>query len=112
MADIADTGTALVGVSALEDLGELKAAAAGRVSVLGNLNGVEMRRWTPAQAEAEVRSAIAKAGRGGGLLLGDNHGEIPWQVPDEVLLAIVDAVDRWGRYPLEWVGEWPDADAA
>lgn len=103
MADIADTGTALVGVSALEDMRELKAAANKRVSLLGNLNGIEMRRWTPQQAEAEVKRAIALAGRGGGLLLGDNHGEIPWQVPEEVLLAIGDAVERWGRYPLDWV---------
>jgi uroporphyrinogen decarboxylase len=110
MADIADTGTAVVGVSALEDLGELKAAANKRVSLLGNLNGIEMRRWTPQQAEARVRRAIAKAGRGGGLLLGDNHGEIPWQVPDEVLLAIGDAVERWGRYPLDWIDDWTDTD--
>jgi uroporphyrinogen decarboxylase len=108
LSDIADTGTAVVGVSALEDLGALKAAAAGRVSLLGNLNGVEMRRWSTEQAEAEVKRAIAKAGRGGGFLLGDNHGEIPWQVPDEVLLAITDAVERWGRYPLDWVDDWAE----
>jgi len=101
--DIADTGAAVVGVSGLEDLAELKIAANKRVSLLGNLNGVEMRHWTPEQAEAEVKCAIAKAGRGGGLILSDNHGEIPWQVPDEVLLAISDAVDRWGRYPLDWI---------
>jgi uroporphyrinogen decarboxylase len=111
MADLADTGTAVVGVSTLEDLGELKAAAAGRVSLLGNLNGIEMRRWTPAHAEFEVKRAIAKAGRGGGFILSDNHGEIPWQVPDDVLLAIGDAVLRWGRYPLEWVCDWKDAKA-
>lgn len=108
MADIADTGTAVVGVSALENLSELKAAAAGRVSLLGNLNGIQMRHWTPAQTEQEVKRAVAKAGRGGGFLLGDNHGEIPWQVPDEVLLAIGDAVERWGRYPLDWVGDRSD----
>lgn len=101
--DIADTGTAVVGVSTLEDLATLKTAAGGRVSLLGNLNGIEMRRWTPAQAEAEVKRAIAKAGRGGGFILSDNHGEIPFLVPDEVLLAISDAVERWGRYPLDWV---------
>lgn len=111
MADIADTGTAVVGVSAMEDLGELKTAAAGRVSLLGNLNGVEMRRWTPAKAELEVKRAIAKAGRGGGFILADNHGEIPWQVPDDVLLAIGDAVERWGRYPLDWVCDWVDVEA-
>lgn len=101
--DLVATGAAAVGVSALEDLAEWKAAAQGRFTLLGNLNGVEMRRWTPAQAESEVKRAIAKAGRGGGFILADNHGEIPWQVPDEVLLAIRDAVDRWGRYPLDWV---------
>ncbi len=104
--DIAQTGTAVVGVSALEDLAELKRLVAGRISVMGNLNGVEMRRWTPAQAEYEVKRAIAKAGRGGGFVLADNHGEIPWQVPDTVLLAIADAVQRWGVYPLDWVDEF------
>jgi len=101
--DIVATGTQVIGVSALEDLAKLKAAANGKVSLLGNLNGIEMRRWSAEQAEFEVKRAIAKAGRGGGLLLGDNHGEIPWQVPDDVLLAISDAVDRWGRYPLNWI---------
>jgi uroporphyrinogen decarboxylase len=106
LSDIADTGTAVVGVSALEDLAELKRAAHQRVSLLGNLNGIEMRRWTPRQAESEVKRAIAKAGRGGGFILGDNHGEIPWQVPELVLLAIADAVDHWGRYPLSWIDDW------
>lgn len=101
--ELVASGAAAVGVSALEDLAEWKAAARGRIGLLGNLNGVEMRRWTPAQAEAEVKQAIAKAGRGGGFVLADNHGEIPWQVPDEVLLAIREATDRWGRYPLDWV---------
>lgn len=101
--DIVASGAAAIGVSALEDLAEWKAAARGRLTLLGNLNGVEMRRWSAAQAESEVKRAIAKAGRGGGFILADNHGDIPWQVPDEVLLAIRDAVDRWGNYPLDWV---------
>jgi len=101
--DIAATGTAALGVSALEDLADLKAAAAGRLTLLGNLNGIEMRHWTPEQAEGMVKRAIAAAGRGGGFILADNHGEIPWQVPDAVLLAIREAVDRWGRYPLDWI---------
>lgn len=99
--DIAATGMVGVGVSALEDLGDWKAAVGGRLALIGNLNGVEMRRWTPARAESEVKRAIARAGRGGGFILADNHGEIPWQVPDETLLAIRAAVDRWGRYPLD-----------
>lgn len=105
-ADIAQTGTAVLGVSALEDLAQYKEILRGRLTVLGNLNGVEMRRWTPQQAELEVKRAIAKAGRGGGFVLADNHGEIPWQVPEHVLLAIRDAVERWGQYPLTWIDDW------
>jgi uroporphyrinogen decarboxylase len=104
VADIASTGTLIVGVSVLEDLAELKAACKGKLTVLGNLNGIEMRRWTPEQAEQIVKDCIAKAGPGGGYILSDNHGEIPWQVSEEILLAISEAVHRWGHYPLDWIG--------
>ena len=101
-ADLADTGAVAVGVSVLEDLGALKAAFAGRLCVAGNLNGIAMRRWSPAEAEAAVKAAIAAAGPGGGFILSDNHGEIPFQVPEETLLAIAAAARRWGTYPLSW----------
>ena len=100
--DVAKTGTVGVGVSVLEDLAEVKAACRGRLTVMGNLNAIEMRRWTPAETEAKVKDAIARAGPGGGFVLTDNHGEIPWQVPDTVLLTITNAVNRWGHYPLAW----------
>ena len=100
VADLFDTGAAVIGVSSHEDLAELKGAAEGRLSLLGNLNGIAMRHWTPEQAELEVKAAIQAAGHGGGFILADNHGEIPWQVPDAVLIAIAEAVERWGRYPL------------
>lgn len=100
--DLYRTGTSVIGTSVEEDLAEMKAACQGKLTVLGNLNGIEMRRWTPKQAEAIVKDAIAKAGSGGGFILSDNHGEIPWQVPDEVLMALSEAVHQWGRYPLDW----------
>jgi uroporphyrinogen decarboxylase len=103
-ADLPETGAAVVGVSAEEDLRRLKQACRGRIGLLGNLNGITMRRWTPEQAETEVKSAIAAAGPGGGFILSDNHGEIPWQVPDAVLMAVAEATRRWGRYPLDWCG--------
>lgn len=103
--DLVDTGTVAVGVSTLEDLGALKAAAADRVALMGNLNGIEMRRWTPQQAETEVRRAIARGAPGGGFVLSDNHGEIPLQVPPETVHAIAEAVRVWGHYPLR-----PDVD--
>lgn len=101
--DLPATGTAVIGVSTDEDLAELKRAAAGRLTLLGNLNGIAMRSWRPQQAAAEVKRAIAAAGPGGGFILADNHGEVPIQVPDETLRAIADATARWGRYPLDWI---------
>jgi uroporphyrinogen decarboxylase len=97
------TGALALGVSVSEDLAELKRVAAGRIALFGNLNGIEMRRWSAAEAEAAVKAAIAAAGRGGGFILADNHGEIPFQVPEATLLAIAEAVDRWGAYPLRWL---------
>jgi uroporphyrinogen decarboxylase len=104
--DVACTETAIIGASGLEDLAEVKAACKGRLTILGNLNGIEMRRWTPEQTEAAIKTTIAKAGPGGGFILSDNHGEIPWQVPEEVLLAVSEAVHTWGNYPLDWVKDY------
>jgi len=42
----------------------------------------------------------------GGFILSDNHGEIPWQVPEEALLAVSEAVHTWGNYPLDWVKDY------
>jgi len=103
--DLVQIGTAVVGTSYVEDLIELKAVCAGKISILGNLNGIEMARWSEARAEQVVKDAIAKAGKGGGYIVSDNHGEIPFQVPDNVLLAISEAVHRWGTYPLNWVND-------
>lgn len=102
---LAGTGTVAIGASALEDLGAIKAACSGRLTVIGNLNGIEMRRWTPLEAERAVKEAISKGAPGGGFILSDNHGEIPWQVEDETLSAIADATRKWGRYSMRWCDE-------
>ena len=68
--------------------------------MLGNLNGVEMRRWTTLEAEAKVKDLITKAAPGGGFILSDNHGEIPFQVPEDILMSISEIVQTVGRYPI------------
>jgi len=100
--DVVATGTAIIGASAIDDLAAVKHASRNRLTVLGNLNGIEMRNWSHAQAVAAVRAAIAAAGPGGGFILSDNHGEIPWQVPDDVLFAVAESARTWGTYPLAW----------
>jgi uroporphyrinogen decarboxylase len=100
---VVDTGTAIIGVSTFEDLPSIKKEISGRLTILGNLNGIEMRRWTAEEAELAVKTAISQAGPGGGFVLSDNHGEIPLQVPEDILLTISAAAKEWGRYPLDWV---------
>ncbi|WP_321430600.1 uroporphyrinogen decarboxylase family protein [uncultured Methanolobus sp.] len=96
--DIAETGTAIICTSVLEDLAEMKAVCKGKLSVLGNLNGVEMRRWSEHETEDKVMEAIRKAAEGGGYILSDNHGEIPYTVPSEVIMNISKSVKKWGQY--------------
>ncbi len=97
---VSQTGTAVVGVSSLEDIVQLKLSCKNKLTVLGNLNGIEMRRWTTEQTKKIVYDVIQKAANGGGFILSDNHGEIPFQVPDDVLHTISETVHSFGQYPI------------
>ena len=99
--ELAKTGTAAIAVSTDEDLKEVKELCAGKLTVLGNLNGIEMRKWSDSMASEIVKDAIYKAGPGGGFILSDNHGEIPYQVEDEIITAISETVIEFGRYPIK-----------
>jgi uroporphyrinogen decarboxylase len=96
--DLAKTGAAMVGTSVMEDLADVKSACDSRLTVFGNLNGIEMCRWTKKEAENAVKAAIDKAAAGGGFILSDNHGEIPFQVPEEIIMTIAETVRTYGQY--------------
>jgi uroporphyrinogen decarboxylase len=98
--ELTSVGAVILGVSVLEDLAQLKAETQGKITLLGNLNGIAMRRWTCEEARQKVQEALRAAASGGGFILSDNHGEIPWQVSDALLMEISAAVQEWGRYPL------------
>ncbi len=101
--ELVEVGAAGIGTGDLEDARAVKAACRRRTTMIGNLNGIAMARWTAAQAEVAVKDLLAAAAPGGGFVLCDGHGELPWQVPDDVILAVSEAVHTWGRYPLDWV---------
>jgi len=56
--DLVATGAAGVGVSAHDDLARVKQACSGRLTVVGNLDGITMRRWTPAAARRAVEAVL------------------------------------------------------
>jgi len=99
--DIVSTGTAVLGFSHNDNLEDIKRASKNKITLLGNLNGVEMVNWDAKIINMKVRNIIDQAGEGGGLILSDCHGEIPWQVPEDVLLEISQAVKEHGCYPLK-----------
>jgi len=101
MGDLPQTGTAVVGVSSLEDLTLLKHKADKKLTLLGNLNAIEMRHWSVEETKEKVQTAIKQAAKGGGFILADNHGEIPWEIKEETLLAIKEAVEEYGNYSLK-----------
>lgn len=98
--ELSTTGTAVLGASSQEDIADLKEAFYRKLTILGNLNGIQMRRWTEKETRENVISSIRKGAPGGGFILSDNHGEIPWQVSDETLLTISKAVHEFGCYPI------------
>jgi uroporphyrinogen decarboxylase len=98
--DVIDTGTSLAGVSGMEGLPDLLQKNGGRMTLFGGLNGLTMRRWTPEQTALEVKRTIQSAATKGRFILSDNHGEIPWQVPTDVLHSIAKAVNKYGHYPI------------
>ena len=98
--EIIDSGALVLGFSDKDDIEKVKTAAQNRICLLGNLNGIDMVNWNQEDIDSKVSRVIQMAGQGGGLILSDNHGEIPYQVPEDVLLGVAEAVEKYGTYPL------------
>ena len=94
--ELEKSGTYIVGISARDSIAELKTQTS--LTLLGNLSGIRMSRWTKEETEQQVRTALAQGMPGSKFLLADNHGEIPWQVSEETLLTIASSVKKWGTY--------------
>ncbi len=100
--EILEAGIKAVLVSHTDDLASVKKKVNKRATLLGNLNGIEMCKWNGAEAESNVKDAIRKAGAGGGFIICDSLGDIPYQVSEDILFEISESVNKWGRYPLNW----------
>jgi len=99
--EIVQTGFIGFGASVDDDMALLKKKVGSRLTIVGNLNGMEMPHWNADQVDANVRKAIRDGAPGGGFILSDNHGEIPWQVSEETVSQISEANRRLGNYPIK-----------
>ncbi|MGV9199011.1 MAG: uroporphyrinogen decarboxylase family protein [Promethearchaeia archaeon] len=96
--DIMKTNAVGIVPSVKEDLARIKKKCYEELTIIGNLNAIEMINWTKKEIEVIIKTVIKKAGKGGGFILSDNHGEIPYQVPEQVLIDIKKAVEKYGTY--------------
>ncbi len=101
MMDLIKTGTKAVAVSVKDNIDEAKRIANKKVAMIGNLDAIDMVNWDKEKTRKEVKELIKKAAPGGGFILSDNHGEIPWQVTENVLLEIAETVKEYGTYPIQ-----------
>ncbi|MCC3145957.1 uroporphyrinogen decarboxylase family protein [Halanaerobium sp. Z-7514] len=99
--DIVETGSAVLGFSNEDNIEAIKERAANKICLLGNLNGVEMASLDRNKVAKKVKNIIHQAAKGGGFILSDNHGEIPYQVSEDILLEISEAVKKHGIYPIK-----------
>ena len=89
-----------VQVAAFHDPAGVKAAYGDRLSFWGGID----TQWvlpngTPEQVREEVKLRIGQFGPGGGFVAASVHN-IQADVPPENILAMSEAVQRYGKYPL------------
>ncbi|MBB6062549.1 uroporphyrinogen decarboxylase [Thermosipho japonicus] len=98
--DIIDPKVRVVSFGTDDDIEKLKETFKGKIAFVGNLDGISMKHWTVKEAKEKVKKLILKGAKGGGFIIGDTHGEIPWYVSEEVLLSISESVQKYGTYPI------------
>jgi len=82
------------------DIVEVKRQYGRHLCLIGNIDlGGCLTRGTPADVEAEVRLRIAQLAPGGGYMLGSSNS-ITSYVPLENYKAMIEAVIKWGHYPI------------
>jgi uroporphyrinogen decarboxylase len=83
------------------DIGEMKRRYGDRICLSGNIDcGYTLSTAPVDEVVAEVRTAIRRAGPGGGYIMMSSNS-IHSSVKPENYKAMVDATRTYGRYPLQ-----------
>ncbi len=93
-----DAGAIAMLIGEEDDIGKCKQALQGKVGVIGNVNNMKMRRWSPARIELQAKSAIRQGKPGYGFILANQGPEIPFDVSLEGIGALIRSVEKYGRY--------------
>lgn len=96
--EMVDSGAAVLELDYKCDLPAIKAAVAGRTTVLGVIDPSEViARSSPEVVRQAVRDELAVLAPGGGLIIGPGCA-LPPETPMENLHAFIEAAHEYGRY--------------
>ena len=96
--DMTATGAAVLELDYKCDLAKIKAATAGKTTILGVIDPSGVLAFgTPDLVTEKVREELALLAPGGGLILGPGCALAP-ETPPENVHALIEAGHRYGRY--------------
>ena len=90
-----DIGLMGVILSHRDDITLCRQIVGDKLTLIGNLNNIEMLRWTPEEMRQKARAVLSAAAPGNRFILSAQGPEIPLGVSDEVLYALVQVVREW-----------------
>lgn len=91
---LVDIGLLGVILSHLDDLAKCREIVGDKLALIGNLNNIEMARWSPEEMTRRSEAALA-AVPCPGYVLSAQGPEIPLGVSDAVVQAMVEAAKNW-----------------
>ncbi|MBX7169173.1 MAG: hypothetical protein K1X74_22755 [Pirellulales bacterium] len=94
----ADLGAVALLIGEEDDVATCKRKLGGRLGLVGNVNNMKMRRWSPARIELVAKRALRAGMPGYGFILGNQGPEIPFDVSLDQIAALVQTVEKYGRY--------------
>lgn len=95
---IPQTGAVGLVLSSNDNLARAKQTVGEKVNLIGNLNNIEMAVWDAKKTQEEVKKCILQGAEGGGFVLADQHGELPFCLGDQTLHRIVQTAWNVGAY--------------
>ncbi len=98
ISDMADTGAVAVLIGEEDNISVCKAALRGRCALIGNVNNMKLRRWSPARVELMTKRALVQGMPGYGFALANQGPEIPFDTSVDVIGALINAVEKYGYY--------------
>ena len=95
---LADSGAVALLIGSEDDIPHCKQVLRGRAALIGNINNMKLRRWSPARVELQAKTALSRGAPGFGFALANQGPEIPFDVGVPVIEALIRSVEKYGRY--------------